>query len=461
MTPDNATAERLRSHSVPLPNKLPRRNVPTPNNAAEIVPPPPELAMTVGFVDEDPARYHMMCDYSAEEQRQLARYTYAYSDIMWVGSRGRGYDYEWRHRRIWSSAPPLSHERLRSAFGLMLDAAGRIGVSDATEPAVLAWQAALRISEAYHDEQRLKVGTADIIASATIIEAVAWLLRTKKLFTISGAARWKIRTTDWASTAYLVAGDSSRDVAAIFGTNHKSLLERRDRDFALIEKSFGRYCKNYRELWIPPQNANRKRYNREIALKDVESEWRTIRPALLTKPQAPPPSRRHHWSTPWVVEIEPGIVPWQPKGLTTTICPAGLAEDYPASAYETLPFQSWLRSTESEPAVRYCVNAADCQYFQRDLDRQDTAPLTTEYATQPDGTPLIIHTHPQRAWHFGLTPWRLGDAANHKSEQEFYLAGARNRSLSERDAKRRDRETDIAERIKDVLTADSYRRFAS
>jgi hypothetical protein len=201
--------------------------------------------------------------YTAEEI-EFERQAYADPGLMEDATTPRGYDEEWRLRRIWLEvpatwefwveAPQFAEWRLRYAFGVMLELADRLGADANDPPTIRAWQAALTVSHAYHNEQRIRKITRQWIVAATIVnEVVAWALRTKPLFTIPNDERWWLRSTGWATTALIVAGDSSRKVAEAYGRNHKSLLERRDRDYLLVEKRFGAFCKDYKALPIPPK----------------------------------------------------------------------------------------------------------------------------------------------------------------------------------------------------------------
>ena len=447
---------------------------------------PPDLS--IDFIDDDPTRYCLKRKSLAEE-----RFAFAYSAEMFDGHTPRGHDDDWRRHRIWSSAPPLTPEQLGNAFGSMLHVADRLtrlGLDcDIAEPAGRAWWAAIKILPAYHDGH-LKIGAAEILAATIVNETVTWSLRTKKSPTIPNAERWRLRTMGWASTALMVAGDSSREAASAVGIKQSAALERFGRDVILIERLFGRYCCDYNSLDIPTQNANPKWYNIRRIWWDVESRWRSITPRL-TKPKQIIRSRKLPWLTPWVIEILPGMKPWRAPQIIELLKP-GLAEDYPTSAYSALPFQSWLTTSQSRQPFRY---GARCEPDDIALGfvEPDTKPhypvhglTSAEFiGLANQGTTLVVHTHPQRAWHFGLTPWRLekqrkggagdvdceidntepsrlGNAGNHKSEQEFYLGGNRNRSdgPSRREVKWRDRERDLSERFQKALSPENEGRFA-
>jgi hypothetical protein len=295
-----------------------------------------------------------------------------------------------------TQARPLTRHEAAAGFSLMSGLAGDRMVSPADDLALCdaetltarAYQAAIKVLQAYYLDKRLRVEPAYLRAARIVIQCVELELllrdlhqKQRELSALLGNPRemhalakgkWpRLSPGSFNIVSRMLAGPSQDAAASYFERERSVLRESYNRAIFDIERKFSWY---FTDLWIPPKRAGRECYN---IYRDVSSDWdRFVEPKFAEANRPPLPKADDYWLVAEALEYWGG----------PTRLPAGLAEDYTSA-------QLAGRHGEWRAGRWPCVLKSGVNYKgERDYD------------SDPDG--VLIIAHPQQAADW----WGLIDA---------------------------------------------------
>jgi hypothetical protein len=284
-------------------------------------------------------------------------------------------------------ARPLTRHEAAAGFSLMsglagdrmVSAADDLALCDAETLTARAYQAAIKVLQAYYLDKRLRVEPAYLRAARIVIQCVELELllrdlrqKQRELSALLGNPRemhalakgkWpRLSPGSFNIVSRMLAGPSQDAAASYFERERSVLRESYNRAIFDIEGKFSSY---FTDLWIPPKRAARECYN---IYRDVSNDWdRFVEPKFAEANRPPLPKTDDYWLVAEALEYWGG----------PTRLPAGLAEDYTSA-------QLAGRHGEWRAGRWRCVLKSGVNYRgERDYD------------SDPDGA--VIIAHPQQA----------------------------------------------------------------
>jgi hypothetical protein len=327
-------------------------------------------------------------------------------------------------------ARPLTRKEADAGFSLMLgladdrmvSLADDLALCDGETPTARAYQAAMKVLQAYYLDKRLKVDPAYLAAARIVVQCVdlelllrdlhqkkrelCRLLANPREMHALAKGKWpRLSPGSFNLVSFMLAGPSQDAAASHFERDRSVLSESLNRAISDIETKFSWYCN---DLAIPPEKTIRKRYN----IFREEQKQRAVEPKVCAEAKPPIPDC-------WFAEA---LEYWGYWGDTTTKLPPGLAEDYETARLAGA--RSEWRAGRHRTVLKSGVNYIG----ERDYD------------SDPDGVLLIKYPQPAADWRRLISALPKGpqksklqdknaDIAqllsdfNHQSDRDNYLRG--------------------------------------